>query len=110
MPVEMTACDFYDEGSATYMFFPTGCLAKFAETFHDGFRHKSNVLLVLDRERKVLKVVTRKRFKITYEELKASADAHPTGNAADGAEPVATVNRDIENILATDTDNSDEAM
>jgi len=103
MPIFSVPCDFNDEGTATYMYFPTGCLPKFAEAFHDGFRHKSNVLLVLDRKSKMLKIVTRKRFKITYEELKASADAHPPGNAADGAESIAAIDGDIENIPAVET-------
>lgn len=103
MPIKTTACNFRDEGSTTYVSFPTGCLPEFAETFHDGCRHQGKVLLVLDRERQVLQVVTRKRFHILNEELKASADAHTPANAADGAKSVAAVDRNIENIPAVET-------
>ena len=104
MPIRTTSCNFRDEGSATYVSFPTGCLPEFAKTFHDGCRHQGKVLLVLDRERQVLQVVTRKRFQILNQELKASADTHSAADAADRAKSVATVDGNIENMTAADTD------
>ncbi|MBA7651911.1 hypothetical protein ES703_59740 [subsurface metagenome] len=83
MPIRSTACNINDIGSTTYVSFPTGCLPELAKTFHDGCRHQGKVLLVLDRECQVLKVVTRKRFQILNEELKASLNAHTADVAAD---------------------------
>ncbi len=83
MPIRTTACDINDISSATYVSFPAGCLPEFAKTFHDGCRHKGKVLLILDRERQVLQVVTRKRFQILSEELKSRLDAHTADVAAD---------------------------
>ena len=83
MPFRSVACDFNDEGSAVYMTFPTGCLPEFAKTFHDGCRHKGKVILVLDRESKMLKVHTSSRYDVIHEEFKALADTHPTTDAAD---------------------------
>jgi len=83
VPTRTVSCDFNDKGSTTYVSFPTGCLPEFAKTFHDGCRHQGKVLLILDRECQVLKVVTRKRFQILNEELKASSDAIPPADAAD---------------------------
>ncbi|MBA7658811.1 hypothetical protein ES703_66770 [subsurface metagenome] len=83
MPTRTVSCDINDIGSTTYVSFPTGCLPEFAKTFHDGCRHQGKVLLVFDRERQVLEVVTRKRFQILSEELKSRLDAHPAGVAAD---------------------------
>lgn len=83
MPIRTASCDFRDEGSTTYVSFPTGCLPEFAETFDDGCRHQGKVLLVLDRERQVLQVVTRKRFQILNEELKTRTDTIPASEAAD---------------------------
>jgi len=62
---------------------PTGCLPELAKTFHDGCRHNGKVLLVLDRERQVFQVVTRKRFQILNKELKARLNAHTADVAAD---------------------------
>ena len=83
VPIRTVSCDIKDIGSTTYVRFPTGCLPEFAKTFHDGCRHQGKVLLVFDRERQVLEVVTRKRFQILSEKLKASLDAHSAEVAAD---------------------------
>lgn len=104
MPIRTTSCNFRDEGSTTYVSFPTGCLPEFAKTFHDGCRHQGKVLLVFDRERQMLQVVTRKRFQILNEELKSRTDTHPTTDAADRAESIAAVDRNIENIPAAAAD------
>lgn len=71
MPVVSISCDFYDVGSTTYVSFPTGSLSKFAKAFHDGAGHKGEVLLVLNRERQMLKVVTREEFDILNQKLKS---------------------------------------
>lgn len=104
MPIRTTSCNFRDEGSTIYVSFPTGCLPEFAKAFHDGCRHQGKILLVLDRERQVLQVVTRERFQILNEELQARTDTHSTTNAADRTESIAAVDRNIENIPAADTD------
>lgn len=83
MPSRAVPCDFHDEGATLYVAFPTGCLPEFAKTFHDGCRHKGKVILVLDRESKMLKVHTRSRFDIINKEFKALTDTHPPTDTAD---------------------------
>lgn len=83
MPSISVACDFKDEGTTVYMVFPTSGLTKLTEAFHDGARHNNKVILVLNRESKVLEVHTRTRFDIVNKEFKALTDTHSTTDAAD---------------------------
>lgn len=77
MPARTVNCDIRDEGYTTYVSFPDGCKPEFAKTFNDGCRHRGKVLLVLDRKRNVLQVVTRKRFNIVRDEISKLPDAIP---------------------------------
>ena len=70
MPSRGFPCDFKNEGSTVYMKLPASSLTEFAKAFNDGLNHRGKVLLVLNRKRKMLEVVTRRRFDVLHQKFK----------------------------------------
>lgn len=83
MPIKRFTCDFNDEGSTTYMKFPASCLPEFAKAFYDGCGHQGKVLLVLNRERQMLEIVTRRSFDLLCKEIEARANAETASSSTD---------------------------
>ena len=103
MPITRIPCYFSDEGTATHVTLPRGSFPKVAEALHNDIRHDRKVLLVLDRESKMLKVITRSSLNTFNKKIKAISNPKTSTNRTDRTEPITAVDGSIEIVTAGST-------